>query len=138
MNFLEGRYAEAESLYQRALAIREKTEGRESLEVAWTLHGLGEVYTKQGRYAEAEACYQQALVIRENGGPTEFPSLARTLLGPVCPSCPATLDYYLQPATLKVIAAIRASRSEIRDGDDAVSDVIHPVVRRTMKERPAV
>ena len=71
---LQGRYADAEPLYQRSLAIREKVLGRDHPEVANSLSTLAELYRTQGRYADAEPLYKRSLAIREkalgrSGGP---------------------------------------------------------------------
>ena len=42
--FDQGRYADAEPLYQRALAIREKALGRDHPDVAGSLNSLAELY----------------------------------------------------------------------------------------------
>ena len=64
----EGRYAEAEPLYKRALAIREKALGPDHPDyflVAQSLNKLAAFYGHQGRYAEAEPLYKRALAIFE-------------------------------------------------------------------------
>jgi tetratricopeptide (TPR) repeat protein len=65
--YLKGRaqYAEAEPLYRRALAIREKVLGAEHPDVANSLINLAGLCYSQGKYAEAEPLYQRALAIRE-------------------------------------------------------------------------
>ena len=50
----QGKYAEAEPLHQRSLAIQEKTLGPEHPNVAASLSNLAELYRAQGQYAEAE------------------------------------------------------------------------------------
>jgi CHAT domain-containing protein len=60
-----GRLAEAEVLYKRALAVREKALGFEHPDVAQTLKNLGGVYRKLGRYVEAEPLTYRALAIQE-------------------------------------------------------------------------
>ena len=50
----QGRYAEAEPLYKRALAIDEKALGPDDPSVGTSLNNLAELYRAQGRYAEAE------------------------------------------------------------------------------------
>ena len=55
----QGRYGEAEPLFRRSLAIREKARGPEYPDVATSLNNLAELYRGQGRYAEAEPLYQQ-------------------------------------------------------------------------------
>jgi tetratricopeptide (TPR) repeat protein len=58
-------FAEAEPLYQRALAIREKEFGPEHPAVTTSLNNLAELYRSQGRHAEAEpliiSCHPSAL-----------------------------------------------------------------------------
>ena len=49
----QGRYAEAESLYKRSLAIREKAFGPEHPLVATSLNNLASLYRNQGRFEEA-------------------------------------------------------------------------------------
>ena len=64
---LQGRYAEAEPLYERALAVRETALGPEHSDVAQSLSGLAILYVAQGRYAEAEPLHERALAIFEKG-----------------------------------------------------------------------
>jgi CHAT domain-containing protein/Tfp pilus assembly protein PilF len=66
--------AQAEALYQRALAIREGTPGQH-LGIPSILDSLGWFYLIRGKYAEAEACYQRAIAIYENlpGRKAELP-----------------------------------------------------------------
>ena len=73
------RYAEAESLYMRALAIREKAVGPEHPDVAQSLNNLAALYHAQGRYAEAEPLLQRALAIREKVFGPEHPNVATSL-----------------------------------------------------------
>ena len=63
----QGKYAEAEALYKRALAIREKALGQDHPDVADILNNLAIVYENQGKYAEAEGLYQRALAIKREG-----------------------------------------------------------------------
>ena len=60
----QGKYAEAEPLYHRSLAILEKALGPEHPDVATSLNSLAALYDTQGKYAEAEPLYQRALAIR--------------------------------------------------------------------------
>ncbi len=61
----QGRYAEAEPLYERALAIQEEVLGAEHPDVAVSLNNLAALYYAQGRYAEAEPLYERALGVGE-------------------------------------------------------------------------
>lgn len=45
-----GAYAQAEPVFRRALAIREKALGPEHPRVAWTLNYLGVLYHAQGQF----------------------------------------------------------------------------------------
>ncbi|KAJ1337372.1 protein O-GlcNAc transferase [Microdochium nivale] len=57
----QGRLAEAEAMYQQALAGKEKAVGPDHTDTLRTVNNLGNVYKYQGRLAEAEAMYQRAL-----------------------------------------------------------------------------
>ena len=61
----QGRYAEAEPLFKRALAIYEKSRGPDHPFVATSLNNLADLYWTQGRYAEAEPLLKRALAIYE-------------------------------------------------------------------------
>ena len=60
-----GRYDEAESLFQRALAVFESKFGPDQSITATGLNGLAALYDSIGRYDEAEPLYLRALAIRE-------------------------------------------------------------------------
>jgi tetratricopeptide (TPR) repeat protein len=66
----------AEPLYQRALAINEKTLGPEHPNVARDLNNLALLYEVTGRYAEAEPLYQRALASGEKTFGPDHPGLA--------------------------------------------------------------
>jgi len=73
----EGRYADAELLFQRVLAVYEKVLGADHPRVEHVLNGLVGLYEQQGRYAEAEPLCKRALAIREKRlGPENFFSVA--------------------------------------------------------------
>src|SRR5215813_7612663 len=55
---LQGKYGEAEPLYKRALAIRERRLGADHPDTATSLHNLAELYRSQGKYEEAEPLYR--------------------------------------------------------------------------------
>ena len=74
-----GLYAEAEPLYRRALAIREKVLGAEHPDLARSLNNLGGLYVSQGKYAEAEPLYRRALAIRVKVLGAEHPDVATSL-----------------------------------------------------------
>ena len=72
----QGRYADAEPLYKRALAIREKALGPDHPDVATSLNNLAELYRDQGRYADAEPLYKRALAIYEKALGPDHPNVA--------------------------------------------------------------
>jgi len=79
-----GRVGEGLADYRRALAIAEKSLGREHPFVGDALVGIGECMRRLGKLAEAQASFERALAIRRAGarpielGDAEF-GLARTL-----------------------------------------------------------
>jgi len=74
----QGKYAEAEPLYKRALAILEKAFGPNHSSVATSLNNLAALYCSQGKYAEAEPLYKRSLQIREGLDPNG-PDVAQSL-----------------------------------------------------------
>ena len=60
----QGRYAEAEPLLQRALAIREKALGPDHPDVAEVLEHLAKLYDQTGRSEEAKKLSERARQIR--------------------------------------------------------------------------
>jgi CHAT domain-containing protein/tetratricopeptide (TPR) repeat protein len=70
-----GNYAQAESQYLQALAIRERTRGADDSTVARTLADLGGVYYVSGQYEKAIQVLRRALGIQE---PRNERSLATT------------------------------------------------------------
>ena len=72
-------YAEAEPLFQQALAIREKVLGPDHPGLATALYSLARLYVRQGRYAEAEPLFQQDRAITEKALGPDHPDLAATL-----------------------------------------------------------
>ncbi len=76
---VRGKYSEAEPLYHRALAIREKALGPEHPDVANSLNNLARLYYDQGKYAQPEPLYRRALAIREKALGPEHPQVATVL-----------------------------------------------------------
>ena len=75
----QGRYPEAEPLYQQALAIAEKALGLNHLNVATCLNNLAALYRSQGKYAKAEPLLKRTIAIREKGLGLEHPEVAMSL-----------------------------------------------------------
>ena len=78
-----GRYAEAVSAYERALAIQKSVYGGETHpEVAASLAGLANARVRLGRYEEAVSAYERSLAIQKAvyGGETH-PEVAASLHG---------------------------------------------------------
>ena len=75
----QGKYAEAEPLHRRSLAIVEKALGPEHPAVATSLNNLAGLYSDQGKYAEAEPLYKRSLAILEKALGPEHPNVAQSL-----------------------------------------------------------
>ncbi len=73
-----GRYAEAEPLYRRSLAIWEKQLGRHP-HVAHSLENLAVLYWAMGRYAEAEPLHRRSLEVYEKQLGRDHPDVAHSL-----------------------------------------------------------
>lgn len=73
------RYAEAEPLDRRALAIQERALGANHLYVATTLANLAESAREQGRYEEAESLAKRSLALRERALGPDRPEVAAAL-----------------------------------------------------------
>lgn len=82
----QGKYAAAEPLYRKALAIKERTAGANSTAVAQILNGLANLLLCRGKYIEAEAVLRRAVSILEKSSPDSedcgktFIVLARVLI----------------------------------------------------------
>ena len=74
-----GRSAEAISLAQQALAIREKALGGDHPAVAESLNNLAALYENQGRYSDAEPLYVRSLAINEKALGADHPDVALVL-----------------------------------------------------------
>ena len=61
----QGRFADAEPLYKRALSSYKKALGLDHPKVGTALSNLAEFYRGQGRFADAEPLFKRALSIRE-------------------------------------------------------------------------
>ena len=75
----QGDYGQAEPLFQRALAIREKALGTEDPDVATGLNNLAALYEDQEKYAEAEPLFLRALAIQEKAVGPEHPNVVGSL-----------------------------------------------------------
>jgi len=75
----EGKFAEAELLYNRALTICEKVYGPEQLEVATSLDNLANLLVQRVKYSDAEPLFERALTIREKALGPVHPDVAKVL-----------------------------------------------------------
>ncbi len=75
----QGKYAEAEPVYRRALTIRKELLGPNHRDVATSLNNLATVFREQGKFSEAEPLSRRALVIREKVLGPNHPDLATNL-----------------------------------------------------------
>src|SRR5205085_2146782 len=70
----QGKYEQAEPLFQRALAVSEQALGPNHPSTAQSLNNLALLYDSQGKYEQAEPLFQRALTIFEKVLGTEHPS----------------------------------------------------------------
>ena len=75
----QGRYGEAEPLYQRSLTILEQQLGTHHPDVASSLNNLAGLYYSMGRYGEAEPLHVRSLSIREKQLGDDHPDVAQSL-----------------------------------------------------------
>ncbi len=75
---VQGRYADAKPLYERALEVRRRLFGENEL-VADSLHNLANLYALQRRYGKAEPLYKQALQIERRVLGNHHPDVATSL-----------------------------------------------------------
>ena len=68
-------YEDAIADFQRALALREKSDGKDSPGLGYALEGLGSSTLALGRYAEAEQHYRRALDLRGKALAPDHPTL---------------------------------------------------------------
>src|SRR5438477_3775888 len=94
----EGRYADAEPLYKRLLAINEKAHGPDHPSVALALNDLAELYKEEGRYADAEPLYKRAMATWKKALGPDHPDVAQSLNN--------LADLYLAPGSLRRCRAI--------------------------------
>jgi pimeloyl-ACP methyl ester carboxylesterase len=77
--YAQGKYAKAEPLCERALAIDEKALGPDHPDVATLLSNLALLLKIQGKYAEAEPLFKQALAVREKAFGPDHPDVVVVL-----------------------------------------------------------
>jgi len=77
----EGKFAEAEAVWRKELALEKARSGEEHPWVANSLVNLAGVLERQGKFTEAEQRYREALAIRRKVLDSEDPALAGVLAG---------------------------------------------------------
>ncbi len=77
--YRQGDYAAARPLYERALAIRERTLGPDHPDTAASLNNLAYLVQQQGDYAAARPLYERALAICERALGPDHPQTAASL-----------------------------------------------------------
>jgi tetratricopeptide (TPR) repeat protein len=70
----QGKYAEAEPLYRRALSIYEQQVGNDHPNLATSLNNLALFYSSQGKYTQAEPLLRRALAISEQQFEAQHPT----------------------------------------------------------------
>jgi tetratricopeptide (TPR) repeat protein len=75
----QGRYADAEGMYNEALSIYQRVFGRDHADTATTLHNLGVFCANRGRLKEAKAYLTEARAIQEAKLGRDHPDTKRTI-----------------------------------------------------------
>ncbi|WP_110517863.1 tetratricopeptide repeat protein [Herpetosiphon llansteffanensis] len=75
----QGRYAEAQTLHERALVVRKALVGENHPDTAMSMNNLAEALHEQGRYRDARELFERTLVVREALLGTEHPDTARSV-----------------------------------------------------------
>ncbi|CAM9623319.1 unnamed protein product, partial [Laminaria digitata] len=75
----QGKYAEAEPLYERSQAIFEKALGSEHRHVATILNNRASLLERQGKYVEAGPLFERSLAILEKALGPDHPAMATAL-----------------------------------------------------------
>jgi tetratricopeptide (TPR) repeat protein len=75
----QGRYAEAQPLYEQALEMRQSLFAGDHPDVASSLNNFAALYKSQGRYAETLPLYEQALKMRQRLFAGDHPDVASSL-----------------------------------------------------------
>jgi tetratricopeptide (TPR) repeat protein len=75
----QGRYSEAEALYEQALPLKRQLLGENHPSLAFSLNNLAQLRHSQGRYDEAEPLFEEALAIHQRLLGAEHPSVADSL-----------------------------------------------------------
>ena len=70
----QDKYAEAQPLYEQALAIRERVLSPDHPDVATSLNNLALLYSAQGKYDEALPLYQRAVNIAQTALGADHPT----------------------------------------------------------------
>ena len=73
--WLMGKLSDAEALYRQVIPEWERLFPADQPELAYWLHGLGEVAREQGRLDEARDLHLRSLVIREKTLPADNPAI---------------------------------------------------------------
>jgi len=112
----QGRFSEAEPLFQQALKIYQTALGATHPNVASVLVNLALLYQAQGRFSEAEPLFQQALKIYQTALGATHPEVAQVLsnLGSTYQAIgqyQQALNYYQQALTIQ--PALGATHPEV-------------------------
>jgi tetratricopeptide (TPR) repeat protein len=63
--YYQGKYSEAEDMYQQTLELRERVLGKEHPDTLTSMDNLALLLIRQGKYGEAEEIHRRTLEIRE-------------------------------------------------------------------------
>jgi tetratricopeptide (TPR) repeat protein len=82
--YLQGKHAEAESMYRKTLAVDQRVSGPEHPQTLATVTNLANTLLSQGNYAEAETTYRAVLAIQQRVLGPEHPNTMKTAKPRAC------------------------------------------------------
>lgn len=77
--YAQGKFDQARSQMERALALREKALGPDHPDVAGAVNDIGNTFYAQGKYDEARSRYESVLALGQRHLGPDHPSIARSL-----------------------------------------------------------
>jgi CHAT domain-containing protein len=123
----QGRYADAEPLYQRSLAIAEMALGRDHFHVAKTLNNLAWMYNNQARYADALPIIRRTLPQGTAGKTVAFPVLFASQARNLISAAQALTDSYeivQRAASSSAASAISKLAARFAAGDGELAQLV--------------
>ncbi|MFX5983772.1 tetratricopeptide repeat protein, partial [Acinetobacter baumannii] len=78
-HYLQGKYDDAEKIYKRMLASKERSIGRQNPQIVSALSNLAMVYQAQHKFAQSESLYKEVVAICEKSYPPDHPEVVAAI-----------------------------------------------------------